>query len=190
MSHRHGVCSWLTAIISFFMFAPNVFSDPLEPQAAFTLNRSGWVEVALRQEGRPVANATIQIIDDQGGNFAEGETGEEGETAFPLPRGDFCVVEIKIGKRTADPIRLYKFDKRIEPARVLLSYGLRPCCRFKDRGEVETVETALESPDVPIESYGMWSILAAVGAGFSIAVLIFFMAKGRFASASGSAWRK
>ena len=164
-------------MILFLVLSPNAFSDPLEPQAAFVLNKRGWVEFALRQDGRAVANATIQIIDDQGVNFAEGETGDEGETAFPLPRGAFCVVEIKVGKRTADPIRLYKSDKSIVPARVLLSYGLRPCCRFKDRSEVTTVETALEPPDVPNESLRLGSFLAAVVAGLSIAALIVFVVK-------------
>jgi hypothetical protein len=59
--------------------------NPAEPQATFLL-KDGWVEFALRKDGRPVGSATILIMDEKGVKFAEGETGKEGQTAKRLFR--------------------------------------------------------------------------------------------------------
>jgi len=119
---------------------------PPEPCATFAL-KNGRVEFALHKNGRPVANATIQIIDEKGAKFGDGDTGAEGQTAFPLPPGSSFVVEIKAGERTADPIRLFKSTTGVEPARVLLSYGLRPCCRsIKSARSTVVVANETEAP--------------------------------------------
>ena len=150
--------------------------DAAEPQVAFTLKK-GWVEFAVRREGKPVADALIQVLDERGNQFAEGETGPEGEASFPLPAGSFFTVEIKTGARTADPIRLFKTVEGVEPARVLLSYGLRPCCRSRPPYEPILCGNALEGPgDEP-----MWPWLAAALVGLSIAALTWYVIKFRIA---------
>lgn len=118
---------WLTGVlVAVGLDAP---CDAGEPQVAFTL-KAGWVDVVVRQDGKPLG-VSIQLLDERGVTFAAGETGSGGETAFPMPPGSFCTVEIKTGEKTADPIRLHKTDHGVEPGRVLLSYGLQPCCRSK-----------------------------------------------------------
>jgi hypothetical protein len=153
--------------------------QPTEPQAAFTL-KNGWVELALRKDGRPVANAAIQIIDEHGLNFGDGETGDEGRAAFPLPPGASFVVEIKAGDRTADPIRLFKCDAGVEPARVLLSYGLRPCCRsIKPAAEATSVAIPNETPSAANEEAMPWHFIVPVFAGVSVAAAVTLMVRRR-----------
>jgi hypothetical protein len=115
-----------------------------EPQVAFAV-KTGWLEFTLRQNGEPVPDATVLVFDEDGRQFAEGETGDQGRGQFPLPRGQAFHVEIKLGGRTADPIRLRRSGdgKSVVPANVLLSFGLRPCCRVVPRSErVEAQEPA------------------------------------------------
>ena len=104
-----------------------------EARVTFAI-KAGWVEMTLRKDGAPVAGATMRIVDEKG-REATGETGDDGEAAFPLPAGESCLVEIKIGDRLADPIRLYRTKDGVDPGRVLLSYGLRPCCRGRAKSE-------------------------------------------------------
>ena len=127
-SHRDLLC--LTGLALLAVSSLSALGRASEPQVTFAL-KAGWVDCSVRQDGKPVDGAVIQILDERGVKFAEGETGPGGETAFPMPTGSSCIVEIKTGERTADPIRLIKTDGGVEPARVLLSYGLRPCCRSK-----------------------------------------------------------
>jgi hypothetical protein len=150
-----------------------------EMHALFSF-KDGWVEFSLRKDGRPFANATIQIIDEKGVKFGEGETGEEGETSFPLPSGSSFVVEIKAGQRTADPIRLFKSESGVEPARVLLSYGLRPCCRsIRSRGDVMIVGEKTETPLVPNEDPAFWQFLVPAFAGVVLAAVVAYVAWSR-----------
>ncbi len=104
-----------------------------EPQVAFTLKK-GWVGFAIEQDGKPVPSAIVRAFDEHGHNFAEGETGDEGRGEVPQPRGASFTIEIKVGKRVADPIRIRRAGKGVEPANVLLSFGLRPCCRVPSQG--------------------------------------------------------
>lgn len=146
-----------------------------EPQVAFVL-KDGWVELVLRQDGRPLAEARMQVTDERGRNFAEGETGKEGEAGFPLPRGKSFIVEFKTGERMADPIRLARVDDEIQPARVLLSYGLRPCCRFKSRPDAVVEPTESDVPASPTTVPPTWLWVAALPIGISlVAVLLFLM---------------
>jgi hypothetical protein len=148
---------------------------PPEPQATFAL-KNGWVEVTLRKDGRPVANATIEITNQNGRNDGGGETDDEGFAAFPLPPGHSFIVEIKAGDRTADPIRLFKSDAGgVEPACVLLSYGLRPCCRsIKPPSQTLTADEPAETPPA-IEEPTSWHLVVPMCAGFSIAAVAMFM---------------
>ena len=133
-----------------------------EPQVTFAL-KAGWVDCSVRQDGKPVDGAVIQILDERGVKFAEGETGPGGETAFPMPTGSSCIVEIKTGEWTADPIRLLKTDGGVEPARVLLSYGLRPCCRSKlIKPEPIIAGFPIEPPVEANESNNLLAALATV----------------------------
>jgi hypothetical protein len=116
-------------LIAITLFAIGSMASAHEPQAAFVL-KGNWVECLVEQDGRPAANAALVILDAQGNKFADGETDDTGLAQFPAPAGSSFTVEIKTaGAKTADPIRIMRAGSRIEPARVLLSYGLRPCCR-------------------------------------------------------------
>lgn len=116
-----------------------------EPQAAFAL-KNGWGTLVLRQDGQPLADAIVEITDERGVKFGQGETDTGGQAEFPVPGGSSFLVEIKAQGRAADPIRLYKLDGGIAPGRVLLSYGLRPCCRFKSPREVASGPAAPPAP--------------------------------------------
>src|SRR5581483_2280836 len=118
-----------------------------EPQAVFVL-KNGWVTLALQQDGRPLADAVVEITDERGTKFGEGQTGQDGRAEFPAPRGTSFLVEVKSQGRAADPIRLYKLDAGVAPGRVLLSYGLRPCCRFKAPRDVARGTAAPAPPPV------------------------------------------
>lgn len=138
-----------------------------EPHVGFVL-KNGWVECTLHQEGKPISDAVIHVIDDGGKNFAEGQTGDDGQGAFPLPRGTWFTVEIKTGERTADPIRLFKLNGNVEPARVLLSYGLRPCCRLKAPRDTPTVDAAVFAPPEPRDTPPLWWLLLTVPVGLCL----------------------
>lgn len=172
--------SWLSGLPLFLAIgvAP---SDASEPEVAFVV-KDGWVEFVLRQDGRPVADALIQVVDEKGTNFAQGVTGEEGQASCPLPRGSSFVVEFKTGNRTADPIRFFKIEESVEPARVLLSYGLRPCCRFLSRKEATTdpTESELAAPPTSPRTYRLLLLTAAVG--FAIVAAVLFLVSRQSAS--------
>ena len=154
-----------------------------EPRAAFAL-KDGWVELALQQDGKPVADASVQIIDDKGQPFGDGETGPSGQASFPAPRGASFTLEIKAAGRTSDPIRLYMMDQRLEPARVLLSYGLRPCCRFKSQSDTPTEPAPETTPTEPAPSLTKRVLLVAILGGVPLLAAIFFVQKRRRAGAA------
>jgi hypothetical protein len=170
---NHHRLSWLAALFALFFGGGRCHAT--EPQADFVL-KNGWVEFTLRQDGRPVAHATIQILNEQGKVYAEVEDIDEGRTSFPLPPGASFVVEIKAGDRTADPIRIFKNGSSVEPARVLLSYGLRPCCRsIKPQGDAIIVGDPTDAPSAAAEEAIPWHFLVPVFAGLSISAAVIFM---------------
>ena len=161
---------FVVLIVGIVWFVDSVTSAA-EPHAAFAI-KNGWIECALCRDGKPVTDAVIQVLDEKGQNFAEGETGPDGQTAFPVPAGSSFTVEIKAGSRTADPIRLYKIDGGIEPGRVLLSYGLRACCRTKVLNDVKLAGVETEPAPPPSESQTSWmlwsiALAALLGLGLS-----------------------
>ncbi len=85
--------------------------------------------MGLRKEARGIADAEVRIFDERGGSFGTGQTGSNGDSEFPLPPGKAFHVEIKVGDKFCDPIRLFNHGDKVEPSRVLLSFGLKPCCR-------------------------------------------------------------
>lgn len=123
-----------------------------EPRVAFALKK-GWVDFTLLREGKPVQDALVRILDAAGNNFAEGQTGPDGQGGFPMPRGPGLTLEIKTGNKTADPIRLLRNGDSLQPAKVLLSYGLRPCCRFlpgkEPKGPTPETEVLKVVPPAP-----------------------------------------
>jgi hypothetical protein len=175
---------WLAGLVMVSMASLDDRSGAAEPHAAFAV-KDGWVECVLRRDGKPVPDAVIQIIDERGKNFATGDTDQQGQAVFPLAPGSSFIVEIKTKERSADPIRLFKIDGAIEPSRVLLSYGLRPCCRSKlpggtlDRGNVSILEgvnprskgVAMEESDAQTAGTeadrggrpGIWTPLVVIG---------------------------
>ncbi|MBM4068351.1 MAG: hypothetical protein FJ271_05335 [Planctomycetes bacterium] len=155
-----------------------------DPQAAFAL-KGGWVECTVEHDDRPVANAALVILDGQGNKFADGETDETGQGQFPLPGGGSFSVEIKTGKKTWDPIRLVKVDKEIQPAKVLLSYQLRPCCRGLVKRDTSWKAAA---PTVsPSDRLLLWVIGAAAACAVLGAIVFVRMPKReKFADSASS----
>jgi hypothetical protein len=123
-------------------------SPAAEPEVAFGV-KDGWVEMTLTRDDRPVPDARIKVFDHQGGTFADGETGPDGRGEFPLPPGDSFRVEIVVEGRTADPIPLTRVDDHVVPGRVLLSFGLSPCCKVPKRGRASGPEPPGSAPVSP-----------------------------------------
>ena len=164
----------LLAALAILVQEPRCGAD--EPRAAFVL-KNGWVDLALKHEGKPVADATIQIVDEKGTPFGEGETGPTGQASFPMPRGASFTLEIKAAGRTSDPIRLHVVESHIEPARVLLSYGLRPCCRFKSTNEEPPPAATPTVPAEPSPSLTKWIVLGVLLAGVPLGAAAYFVQK-------------
>ncbi len=89
----------------------------------------GWIAFSLTHDEKPVVNAKVRVLDTRNGVFAEGEPEPEGRGKFPMPLSRYFLVEAKVGERFADPILLTKGGNSVAPDTVLLSFGLRPCCR-------------------------------------------------------------
>lgn len=117
----------LPAVIA--LAACAVAAPAAEPTVAFAV-KDGWVSLALTGADGPIADAQVEVYTAAGHRFAEGETGADGRGEFPLPPGPHCRVEIRIGDRRADSIRLTRTGDRLAPSNVLLSFGLAPCCRI------------------------------------------------------------
>ncbi len=131
-----------------------------EPVVTFQLE-DGWVVLTLHQEQRPIADAGIKVFDRNDRVFAEGTTDEQGMGTFPLPKGDSFLVDVRIGAKTADSIRLSVIDQQIEPSRVLLTFGLQPCCQAPSRTAAATANLHEESSPVQPGRLPTW--LQALG---------------------------
>ncbi|MEZ6143543.1 MAG: SpaA isopeptide-forming pilin-related protein [Zavarzinella sp.] len=127
---NRNCCS--VAVVFTMLFMGNMPISASEPHVAFTV-KDGWVEMAISHDANPVPEATFQIYSSNAQLFAEGETGKEGRAEFPLPPGPYFRVELKIDGRNADSIQLTKIEDYVVPARVLLSFGIAPCCKVPDR---------------------------------------------------------
>jgi hypothetical protein len=137
-----------------------------EPQISFVV-KNRWVKFTLTHDETPVTNGMVRVFDGFGNTFAEGETGANGQGEFPLPSGHQFKVEIKIGERTADLIPVTSIGgNRVVPNRVLLSFGLAPCCRIVSRGVVEKQTATVLSPHEPSDKKEIGSNLwiPAIGA--------------------------
>lgn len=141
-----------------------------EPVVAFAAN-GGFLEMTLTHDGKAI-EAIVELRDEKGVPIV-GET-DKGEATIPLPAGESYVIEIKTGERTADPIRLYRTATGVEPSRVLLSYGLRPCCRSKVVRE-PIIAGAPDPPPVELEDavWWDWRLGLAIFVGVWLAVIVF-----------------
>jgi hypothetical protein len=76
---------------------------------------------------RPVANATILVVDDQGKTVATVTTGADGTVVVPLPGGKYVLqpqpIEGFMGG--ADPIHVSVFEGAMTPAVVTYDTGIR-----------------------------------------------------------------
>lgn len=139
-----------TAFVGAILLVVAVPALASEPVVVFNSN-GGFLELTLKHEGKAI-EAIVELRDEKGVPIL-GET-ENGEATIPLPAGDSFIVELKIGERTADPIRLYRTATGVEPSRVLLSYGLRPCCRSKLKRE--PIIAGAPDPQPEIDDAGWW----------------------------------
>lgn len=152
------------------LFIPLFAFAAIEPQATFKVE-DGWIALTLRKEGQPIGDAEVRVIDERGGVFATGQTGAEGESSFPMPPGKSFLLEVKTGERVSDPIRIWKTGEGVEPARVLLSFGLKPCCRnvfAKQSEENADVAEPIQIDDPP----STWVFVAAEAALFLVAAAV------------------
>lgn len=144
-----------------------------EPQVDFSL-KAGWVECGVTKDGEPVRDAVFHIISASGSKFAEGETDDRGQGQFPVPPGKWFIVEIKTGTRTADAIRLVHDSDGIQPAKVLLSYGLRPCCRVLAKKDATPKPAAVATG----EARSIWLLAGTAFSALAFATII-ILATGR-----------
>jgi peroxiredoxin len=149
--------AWPGGLALVLVFAGACCCQAREPDVSFQV-KDGWVEFAVQQDGQPCSDVSIHVIDERGMSFARGETGGEGQGVFPLPPGPSFIIELKTGARTADLVCLRKIGDRLEPARLLLSYGLLPCCKSPVR-ETAT-KTSVEDASSPQQSSD-WLLFAA-----------------------------
>lgn len=153
-------------IVSILFLISSLPTNAAEPQISFAV-KNRWVQFTLTHDDKPVTNGMVRVFDGFGNTFAEGETGTNGQGEFPLPSGHQFRVEIKIGDRAADPIPVTSIGgNRVVPNRVLLSFGLAPCCRIVSRGVVEKQTTTVLSPHEPSDKKEIGSNLwiPAIGA--------------------------
>lgn len=139
-----------------------------EPDVVFTV-KDGWLSFVVTHDEKPVPNAQIQVYDHQGTKFAEGDSDAQGRGEFPLPPGPHFVMEFRVEQRTSDPITVTKLPgDQLAPARVLLSFGLAPCCRVPARvpSELDEWEAAQERRAQAWRTWGRVGgagLLAAIG---------------------------
>lgn len=185
MPGNFRMLSWriaLSALAAASLAAPG---DAAEPYVTFAFER-GWVEFTIRQDGVPVPDVFIRVLDEGGTTFATGPADKDGKADFPIPRAASFLVEIKAGARTADPIRLFRTDAGIEPGRVLLSYGLRPCCRSMITKEPIIVGSADPPPGDPENPLYPWLLFALAVFSVGIAAASIRWLKRRDSSVPGS----
>jgi hypothetical protein len=158
------------ATLGILALVPAGVLQAAEPQARFTL-KHGWVELILRQDGKPVPGAALRILDANTHQFSEGETNATGKTEFPLPRGPGFIAEITLGERTADPIWIERDKDGIEPEQVLLSFGLHPCC------QMPAVETARPAPveSAPAAQHLLFSYRSAAVVALGVSGIAFLL---------------
>lgn len=149
-----------------------------EPQIAFSLKK-GWIRFSLTKEEKAIPDAQVTVYDEAGNKFAEGETDAQGQGEFPVPAGALFRVEVKTEGRTADLIQLTKSEGELFPNRVLLSFGLAPCCKVPSRTTTE--KTAGPSTDSSIGAIPLW--VQAVGSvGFTLLGLVILLSSRQFSS--------
>lgn len=162
--------------------ATALFASPVaggEPQVAFAV-KDGWVEFTLTRDDKPLADAQVRVFTANGHTFAQGETGPEGRCEFPLPPGPDFRVEIKVGDRNADPIRLTKIDDYVVPTNVLLSFGLAPCCKVPSRGVFGSGGQEVPSTNPPVTSPGsipIWAQVVCIVLFTTLGVSIIWMSR-------------
>lgn len=162
--HRVSVVL-LAAAVLVALVSPGTAAEPLT-EASFRLKKK-WVELTLRRGDVPIPDATIKVFDESGEPFADGETDEKGLAVFPKPKGTAVTIEVKFDGKTADPIPLRLTHQGIEPGELLLSFGLRPCCRVANRFTANLAATAATEhrSDWVWFQAGVGSVLVVVGAG-------------------------
>jgi hypothetical protein len=175
---------WIAAVVP---LATLLFVSPVaarEPQIAFAV-KDGWVEITVTHDDKPVADAQVRVITLSGHKFAEGETGPEGRGEFPLPPGTDFRVEIKVGDRNADPIRLTKIDDHVVPTNVLLSFGISPCCKLPSRGSMfGSGEKEVPIPSPQTSPPGSMPIWMQAGCAVAFTILGVFILLGSRRSTS------
>lgn len=143
-------------------------ADAAEPQVEFEV-KSDRVAFAVTRDEQPVAAAKVRVFDGIL-VYAEAESGPDGRGECPMPPGEFFRVDIQIGDRTADRILLRKIDDHVFPSRVLLTFGLAPCCRVPSRGWAAWSQRVPAS-DAQADSTPSWWVVAG-GAGIALFVFV------------------
>lgn len=158
----------LAAAVGGFSEAPNPSAVPQPPEAAFTIDRSGWLTIRLTDGGRPVPGAAVRCL--VGSHvFAEGETDDNGSGSFPAPTAGTCQMVFDLGKGLAAPIPLTFIDKtRVVPTSAAVRDGSLSCCRPSAVPPTAALPPPPESAPAPEPA--QWWPLAAVGLGIGVGV--------------------
>jgi hypothetical protein len=154
------------------------------PQAAFTVE-DGWVKVIVHKDEAPVGIAHIRVYNDAEQQISDGETDERGNgTLFPVSDSS-CRIGVTINSKECDLIPLRIHGTRVEPSRVLLTFGTRPCCRALAalrRSANSSREGQVDEPE-PARPREDWVAATAAAGGFFLlaagVVLIVFRRGGR-----------
>jgi hypothetical protein len=153
----------LTFVLAAFAQAPHsppptLHSSLREPQIAFQV-KGKWLSLTVTQAGQPLPDVGVEVFSATAQKFAAGETDDAGQGQFPLPPGPYCHLEVRVGVRVADTIKLQLLGDRVLPGAVLLSFGLKPCCRVPSRGSTWANATQASSgpTGLPLLARGLLS---------------------------------
>ncbi len=175
ISKKRNVATLVVKVLAVLLAFPTLCWGGVEPHVTFKVE-DGWIALTLRKQGQPIADADLRIIDERGGAFASGQTGVSGESTFPMPPGKSFLVEVKIGERISDPIRIYQKGAEVEPSRVLLSFGLKPCCRnvyAKQSAEGSTTNDSIQLDDTSSPWIFVFAQLLLASAAVGVWLVLF-----------------
>ena len=133
MTHPACRLSILSTPIAFVLvwLGPIVANSALaaEPEIAFGL-KDGFIQCKLTQNGAPLGEVKLRIMDAAFRTRCEGETGASGVGLFPVPKESMFVVSVETGGRVSDPIWIRNGPDGLTPDEVQLTFGLLPCCQM------------------------------------------------------------
>jgi hypothetical protein len=143
-----------------------------KPEVSFSAE-GGFVTLRLEGPAGPIADAIIKAYDHVEFVFAEGETDEAGIGTFPAPAGGVCRIGITIKGKECDLIPLHVRPDAVDPPRVQLTFGTRPCCRFAVKRSARDWSPLDDEPGPPPDRTAL--LFATGGAFVGVAAAMFLI---------------